>query len=77
MDYGYDYGHLVLEKLVSEMSFAGSPKWCPSFGFEVGQQLLVEVENVFDGGMVVSYQNGKDNLRIRGALLSPPASFNV
>lgn len=41
----------------------------------VGEQLIVNVENVFDGGVVVCYQN-KTGVNIRGALLMSPASCN-
>lgn len=39
-----------------------------------GDQLTVRVESVFDGGMVVCYQD-RAGLSVRGALLEPPTSF--
>lgn len=40
---------------------------------KVGQQLIVKVETVFDGGMVVCYRNQHlAGFQLRGALLTPP-----
>ena len=41
--------------------------------FRVGQHLMVTIEQVFDGGVVVSYEDKKSGWR--GALLGMPTPF--
>ena len=48
------------------------PYSCGDHYLKVGEQVLVEVECLFDGGMVVCYKNSQSEA-IRGALLQPPA----
>lgn len=42
-----------------------------------GSELVVQVETVFEGGVVVSYCHKETETRIRGALLMPSASSSL
>lgn len=60
------YAVCIPQRMPATISFSGD--------FQVGQQVLVEVECVFDEGLVVCYKSDPNGFIARGALLLIPSS---